>query len=349
MPVAFKDYYDVLGVSRTASQEEIQKAYRKLARKYHPDVNKSRDAEDRFKEVGEAYEVLRDPEKRRKYDALGANWKAGQNFTPPPDWADMFFRQAQQRQQARAAGAAGARGGRTGRRPRMGGFSDFFDTLFGENAGAEFRHENDGPGSSFHVYGAGDEPAFPQDGQTHEAEITIPLEDAFHGAAKTVTLEAVSHDAYGRPQRTARTYQVRIPAGTTDGSTIRLAGQGGKGSGGGESGDLLLRVHIAEHPQFKLQGHDVRVVLPVTPWEAALGAQVPVPTLGGTAQLAIPAGTDSGTLLRLRGQGLPRQQGLERGDQLVEVRICVPRRLSAEERRLLEQLGKASAFNPRRA
>ena len=337
MPVRFQDYYEVLGVPRTASPDEIHKAYRKLARAYHPDVNKAKDAEEKFKRVGEAHEVLKDPEKRRRYDALGANWKAGQEFRPPPDWAGEFARQQAGR------GGRQQRGQRVSRED-MGEFSDFFEMLFGGAGPAGFRPQ--GRGSRRGAVEM-DEMEFPEEGATHEADVTITLEDACHGATRTIRLETVEMAPSGAAHPVTRTYQVRIPAGAVEGAVVRLAGQGGPGAGGGAAGDLLLRVHIALHPRFSLEGHDVRFVLPVTPWEAGLGATVRIPTLDGDASLRIPPGSSSGRILRFPGKGLPQARGLERGDMLVELKIVLPPELSAEEKKLLESLGKASRFNPR--
>lgn len=342
MAVTFQDYYEILGVPRTATQGEIQKAYRKLAVKYHPDKNPgNREAEEKFKKVGEAYEVLRDAEKRKRYDALGANWKGGQEFRPPPGWEQRFS----------GMGGGAGRGGRgyrySGGGPGaggMGGFSDFFDMLFGQAAGAGgmgggFRTRPGRGGMEFNFGDMMEEE--PEGAGAQEAEITISLEDAYHGAAKSFRMESMEPDARGRMQPRSRTYQVKIPPGTTDGSTVRLGGHG-------DGGQLLLHVHIAPHPRFKLEGYDLRTELPVAPWEAALGASVPLQTFDGEGHLRIPPGTGSGKVLRLRGKGLPRTRGLERGDLLVEVRIVVPETLTAAEEELFHKLAATSRFQPRR-
>lgn len=328
MAVKFHDYYETLGVSRTASQEEIQKAYRKLARKYHPDVNKEKGAEEKFKQITEAYEVLKDPEKRKKYDALGPNWREGQDFTPPPGWEHFEFR--------RTPGGAsefdfgGLHGG--------GGFSDFFEMLFGEGLGGFTRGwRTAGPG-------AGERSIR---GQDQEAEITVSLEDAYWGATKTVTLQTLESAPDGILRPKAKQYEVRIPPGVMEGARIRLAGQGGAGVGGGPAGDLFLRVHIAPHPIFQLQDHNLLVTVSVTPWEAALGAKIDVPTLDGAVKMTIPPGTQGGQRFRLRGKGLPKGRG-ERGDLYATVQIAVPKTLTAEERELFQQLASRSSFNPRR-
>ncbi|MEW6299872.1 MAG: DnaJ C-terminal domain-containing protein [Thermodesulfobacteriota bacterium] len=331
MAVKFHDYYETLGVSRTASQEEIQKAYRKLARKYHPDVNKEKGAEEKFKQITEAYEVLKDPEKRKKYDALGPNWREGQDFTPPPGWEHFEFREFR-----RAPG--GASEFDFGGFPGGGGFSDFFEMLFGEGLGGFARgRRTAGPGVR----------EWSMRGQDQEAEITVTLEDAYRGATKTVALQTLESGPDGTVRPKARQYEVRIPAGVTEGARIRLAGQGGAGVGGGQAGDLFLRVHIAPHPVFQLQDHDLLVTVPVAPWEAALGAKIDVPTLDGAVKMTIPPGTQGGQRFRLRGKGLPKERG-ERGDLYATVQIAVPRTLTAEERELFQKLAHSSSFNPRR-
>jgi len=324
MAVTFQDYYQTLGVNRTAAQDDIRRAYRKLARKYHPDVNKAKDAEEKFKQVNEAYEVLKDPEKRKLYDQLGANWKAGQEFRPPPEWENVRFQ---------FGGAPGAEEFDLG-----GGFSDFFEMLFGGRRGTR---RSGGAG------GRGAQATWSMPGQDHEAEITVPLEDSYYGATRTITLQGQEVDEHGRLRPTGHTYEVRIPAGVTDGSRIRLAGKGGPGIGGGPSGDLFLRVRIEPHPRFRVDGHDLQVEVPVTPWEAALGATVEVPVVEGTANLKIPPGIQSGQKLRLRGKGLPRRDD-GRGDLLAVVKIVVPKTLTERERELFAEMARVSSFNPRR-
>jgi curved DNA-binding protein len=324
MAVTFQDYYQTLGVNRAASQDEIRRAYRKLARKYHPDVNKAKDAEEKFKQVNEAYEVLKDPEKRKLYDQLGANWKAGQEFRPPPGWENVHFE---------FRGSPGAEEFDLG-----GGFSDFFEMLFG------------GRRSAMGGGGAGGRAAkatWSMAGQDHEAEITVRLEDSYYGATRTITLQGQEVDDQGRLRTTSRTYDVRIPAGVTDGSRIRLAGKGGPGIGGGSPGDLFLKARIEPHPRFRVDGHDLQVEVPVTPWEAALGATVEVPVVEGTANLKIPPGIQSGQKLRLRGKGLPRRDD-RRGDLFAMVKIVVPKTLTERERELFAEMAKVSGFNPRR-
>lgn len=301
----YKDYYKILGVAKDADQAEIKKAYRRLARKYHPDVSKESGAEARFKEVNEANEVLSDPEKRRAYDQLGPNWKAGQDFRPPPGWEHMggFG-------QGGFSGGAGFGGGGAG-------FSDFFETLFG----AGMRQGAGGHGRG----------GFRARGQDQEARIDIDLEDAYHGGRHTVRLGG-------------KTLNVNIPAGVTEGQRIRLGGQGQPGMGGGPAGDLFLVLHIRPHALYRLDGRDVNLVLPLAPWEAALGAQVTVPTLAGKVDLRIPAGSGSGRRMRLKGRGLP---GNPPGDQYVELRIETPPAETDAHRDFYERMRQELPFDPR--
>ena len=320
MAVTYRDYYETLGVKRTASQEEIRKAYRSLARKFHPDVNKNKDAEARFKQVAEAHEVLGDPEKRKKYDALGANWQAGQDFTPPPGWENAHF----EFRGAPDGGGMDAEG--------LDGFSSFFESIFGSAMGGQpsERRGRGRPGRGRGMWGA--------DGEDHEAHITISLEEAAQGARKTISLQ--------RARGEVKTYDVSIPAGVTDGARIRLSGQGGAGAGG-RAGDLYLHVQIAPHPHLRVNGRDLETDVTITPWEAALGAKVPVTTLSGKVALAIPPGTQSGQRLRLRGKGFAATPQHAAGDFFAVVRIAVPHPLSAKEKQLFEELARASTFNPR--
>ena len=328
MSVKYKDYYEILGVPRNATQEEIHAAYRKLARKYHPDVNKSPDAEEKFKEIGEAYEVLKDPEKRKKYDQLGANWKAGQDFTPPPGW-DVHF-------DFWTPGSAADRGETSW---RTTDFSDFFETLFGgafRKAGKKSERTS-GPFAGTWV----------QNGEDTEAKITISLEDAYRGGTKSIMLQTPKVDEKGNVTLETKSYDVKIPAGVVPGQKIRLSGQGKPGVGGGKPGDLYLIVDISPHPYYRLEGRDIYYKLYVTPWEAALGANIDVPTPGGFVTVRIPPGTSSGKKLRLRGKGLPNPKG-KPGDFYVEIEVAVPEKLSPKERELFEELKKHSTFNPRR-
>ena len=311
----FQDYYSILGVSKTATQEEIQRAYRKLARKYHPDINKTGDAEEKFKQINEAYEVLGDPEKRVTYDQLGSGWDGQFAHQGYQNGGNAHFRF-------------------TNADP--GQFSDFFQNLFGGD-GWNFSGETEFRGGGVRRHR----------GRDHETAINITLADAYHGAKKSIELERVEQASDGRPTRTRHSYDVTIPQGVTDGSLIRLAGQGGSGSGGGEAGDLFLRVNILPDIRFTLNGHDLATTVDITPWEAALGAKVLVPTVDGRINLAVPAGTQSGQSLRVRGKGMPVAPG-RYGDLLVNIRIVVPQHLSARERHLFEELAKESGFDPRK-
>ncbi len=309
MGVRYQDYYKTLGVERTASHEDIQRAYRKLARQYHPDINKDVDAEEKFKEINEAYEVLGDPEKRKQYDSLGVGLKGGEEFTAPPQWEFRY-----------SAGEGGD-------------FSDFFNSLFGARGG----------------FATGEMPGggvWRRHGRDQEVELEVALEEAFHGARKVIDLERVEPGVDDKLTRTRKSLEVTIPRGVTEGTMIRLAGQGGKGTGGAASGDLYLRVRIRQDPRFRVEEHDVHSTVDVTPWEAALGSKVNVATLGGIVAMTLPAGTSGGQVLRLRGKGLPREGGAA-GDQLVVVRIVVPARLSDRERQLFEELARESRFRPR--
>ena len=306
----FKDYYKTLGVEPDASADDIRRAYRKLARKYHPDRNKESGSEDRFKEIGEAYEVLKDPEKRKQYDQLRAGgYRGGEDFRPPPGWD--------------GGGFGGAGGGRTraaggGAAEGFSDFSEFFESLFGGGFG-----------------GMGGGRQARAKGRDITATVEIDLDTAFNGGKRRIAL-----DRGGKRQN----LEVNIPAGVTPGRKIRLSGQGEPGPGGGPAGDLLMEVRIAPHPLFELDGRNVLVDLPVAPWEAALGAEVRVPTLGGKVNLNIPAGSSSGKRMRLKGRGLP---GKPAGDQIVTVKVVVPKPDSDRERALYEELAEVSGAKVR--
>jgi curved DNA-binding protein len=330
MAVQFQGYYETLGVLRTASVAEITRAYRKLARKYHPDVSKEKGAEDKFKQIAEAYAVLKDPEKRKKYDALGSNWQTGEDFTPPSGWQEFHF--------DFPGGAATSRTAGGGPGSGSGGFSDFFATLFGEEdlGGSGFGRPNSRSDRGF----------WSMHPQTQKADVTINLEEAYRGATKSIVIQTIEHNPDGTFRPVSQQYELKIPAGVTEGSCIRLAKQGGVPPGGREPADIFLRVQIAPHPIFKLNNGDLHVETPVTPWEAALGAKVDMPTLDGIVKMTVPPNTQGGKRFRLRGKGLPRIGG-ERGDLYATVRITVPHSLTPKERELFQELQKTSSFNPR--
>lgn len=317
----FKDYYSTLGVSKSASQDDIQKAYRKLARKYHPDVNRGPQAEEKFKEISEAYEVLKDAEKRSTYDRYGSAWRdAARSGGAPPGFDYQFD-----------FGDAGGFGG--------SGFSSFFDMLFGNRGGA--RGQNPfagGGGSPFGDFGGGfgGGRGAPR-GQDQEVKIALTLEEAAQGGQRDITVS----DMVGR----SRTYSVNVPAGIKPGQKVRLAGRGGPGAGGGPSGDLYLVVDLKPHEQFRLDGVDLHTHLRVSPWEAALGAEVAVRTLNGSVKVRIPPGSSSGRKVRLRGKGFPSRD--KTGDLYAEIRVMVPERLSEREKELFEELDRVSGFKPR--
>ena len=304
----FRDYYQSLGVARDASAEEVKKAYRKLARKYHPDVSKEPDAEARMKEVNEAYAVLSDPEKRAAYDQVGRGYQPGQDFRPPPDW-DAGFEFSER-------GFSGA---------EAADFSDFFSELFGRMGGAARTGRAQG----------GD----------HHAKILLDLDDAFTGATRQISLRLPKTDADGRMVIDTRTLNVKIPKGIREGLIIRLAGQGSAGLGEGEAGDLLLEVHFKPHARLRADGRDLLLTLPVAPWEAALGAVVPVELPDATLKVRIPAGAQSGRKLRVRGRGIPSDPP---GDLLLEIQVVLPDASTPKARELYETMAREMTFDPRR-
>jgi curved DNA-binding protein len=337
--VQYKDYYASLGVPRTASEADIKKAFRKLAREYHPDVAKDKKrAEEKFKEVNEAYEVLGDPAKRKQYDQLGPNWKSGAEFRPPPGWGG-----------ARRPGGPGQAdyefnfGGT--------GFSDFFEELFG----AQRRRAGRGAGFA--------EADFAERGADIEGDIMVTLEEVMRGSLRSVNVRhAVACEVCGgsgrRGQRTcascdgtgrvsrSETYQVKVPAGVTEGQRLRLAGRGEAGAYGGTAGDLFLRVRLARHPDFEVEDHNLIYETPLAPWEAVLGGSISVPTLEGRVNIKVPAGTQNGQKLRVRGRGLTSRAG-ERGDLIVVARVDMPGQISERERELWQELARESQFRPR--
>ena len=319
----FRDYYETLGVARSATEAEIKAAYRKLARKYHPDVNKEASAEDQFKELGEAYSVLKDTEKRAAYDRMGANWKNGQDFTPPPNWNEGF----EYSNDNYSDGHPGFGGGHQGNQ------SEFFESLFGQG-----RYRQGGRGGN---------PSQGMDfkGQDHHAKISIDLVDAYNGAKRTITLHMPTQDASGHVSTQERKLDVSIPKGIKAGQNLRLAGQGGPGMGSGGSGDLYLEVDFHPNPIYRVDGKDVYLDLPLAPWEAALGTAVNIPTpAGSTLELTIPAGTATGRKMRLKGKGIPSK---EAGDLYVVPSIVLPGAETDLQKEAYQALEKAFDFKPR--
>jgi curved DNA-binding protein len=316
----FKDYYQVLGVQRDATAEDIKKAFRKLARKYHPDVSKEPDAETRMKDLNEAFAVLSDPEKRAAYDQLGQRYRAGQDFHPPPDWDAGFEYSGRGFSEAEAAE-----------------FSDFFSELFGSRFGAGRTGMHGSHG--FHMRG-----------EDHHAKIMLDIEDAYHGATRTVTLRMPRTDANGRVLLQEHNLDVRIPRGVYEGQMIRLAGQGSPGIGRGEPGDLYLEVHFAPHARYRVEGRDVYATLPVAPWEAALGAQVQARVPDGTVEVRIPEGSQSGRKLRLKGRGIPAASASGApGNLYLVLDVVLPPANTPKARQLYETMARDMAFDPRGA
>lgn len=309
----YKDYYQIMGLSRDASQDEIKRAYRKLARKYHPDVSKEADAEAKFKELGEAYEVLKDPEKRVAYNQLGANWKSGQDFKPPPNWDEGF--------EFKGGGFTSG---------DAGDFSDFFEQLFGR---AGFQSAGTGRQHGEHLRG-----------QDSHAKIHIDLEDSYRGATRNISLSTPEMNAQGQLQVKHRSLNVKIPKGIKPGQHIKLAGQGNPGLGGGQAGDLFLEIAFNNHPTYRVSESDVYLDLPVTPWEAALGAKIKVPTPEGAVDLKIPPNSRQGSKLRLAGRGLPAKAP---GDFYVVLQIVLPPANTDQAIVAYQNMQHALNFNPR--
>ena len=316
----YKDYYQALGVPKTASADEIKKAYRKLVRKYHPDVSKEADADKKTKELNEAYGVLGDAEKRAAYDALGNNgqYRAGQEFRPPPDWGNM---------------------GGMGRAPGGAGFdSDFFADLFANIGGGRGR--------------AGRGRPMQQRGEDSHAALEIDLADAYHGASRTVSIRLQEEDAHGRTVTRERTLDVNIPQGITAGQQLRLSGQGHPGSGGGPAGDLYLEIRFRANPRYRIEGRDVYETVPVAPWEAALGAEIDVPTPSGRVTVTVPPKSQGGRKLRLKGRGIPpsraqAQSGAQGGDLYLMLELVLPPADTERARQLYETMARELNFNPR--
>ena len=311
----YKDYYKIMGVDKKATDAEIKRAYRKLARKYHPDVSKEADAEVKFKEVGEAYEVLKDKEKRAAYDQLGSNWNAQQDFNPPPGWDPGGF------------GAGGGHHSRDYGDGQAEDFSDFFESLFGQGRSTGSRRRG-----------------FQMQGEDNHAKIQIDLEDSFNGASRSISLQMPETGPDGRVTHRTRTLKVSIPKGIKQGQQIRLTGQGSAGHGGGKKGDLYLEVEFRPHRHYRVEGEDIFLDLPLAPWEAALGAKIKVPTPAGAIDLKIPAGSQAGKKLRLKGRGIPSKAP---GDLYVVVQIVLPPADDTKARELFEQMRDTVVFNPR--
>lgn len=309
----YKDYYEVLGLERSATQDDIKRSYRKLARKYHPDVSKHADAEDRFKELGEAYEVLKDPEKRAAYDRMGSEWRNGQEFQPPPNWDEGF----------EFSGAGNQAG-------EQADFHDIFEKMFGGARGAHGAHPRQRP--------------FEARGEDHHAKVLIDLEDAYRGAQRSISLQMPVIDAQGHVSLETRTLNVTIPKGIRAGQHLRLAGQGAAGATPETAGDLYLEIAFREHPRFHVDGRDVSLDLPVAPWEAALGAQVAVPTPDGSVEMTVPAGSAGGRRLRLKGKGIPANPP---GDLYVVLNIVLPPADSDAAKAAYDAMRQAFNFDPR--
>lgn len=321
----FKDYYQIMSLDKTASQKDIKKAYRKLARKYHPDVSKASDAEQKFKELGEAYEVLKDPEKRASYDQLGKNWKSGQDFNPPPGWDAGY----------EYSGAGGyntsAQGG-----DNSADFSDFFESLFGQS-GARYHYS---PGA-----GLGQADAEHQlKGADHHAKVLIDLEDSFAGSVQQITLQSPKINQQGQVVTEKRTLKIKIPKGVRQGQQIRLVGQGESGVGQGNNGDLYIELEFKPHPFYSAEGHDLFLKLPIAPWEAALGSKVKIPTPSGIIDLKIPADSVSGRKLRLKGRGIPSKSP---GDLYAVLQIVLPPANSQKAQDFYRKMEQELKFNPR--
>lgn len=330
MAAQFKDYYAALGVSREASADEVKKAFRKLARQYHPDTAQDKkSAEEKFKEINEAYEVLGDAEKRQKYDRLGAHWQDADAGGPPPGWS---------------GGGGQPGGGGHSQEFHFGGtgFSDFFEQYFSGGSRYGFPEDWEAEGAGANAGYASS--AKPRKGHDIEGDILVTLEEAMHGTMRAISLQTTNRQT-GAVQ--TEDIQVRIPPGATDGRRIRVPGHGGPGRNGGAAGDLYLRVRHASHPEFTSQEADLYHELELAPWEAVLGAEIVVPTLDGAIKLRVPAGSSQGQKLRVRGRGLPKGKSAERGDLFVILGIAVPDKISDAERALWQQLKEASHFNPR--
>jgi len=326
----YKDYYQIMGVERDATQDEIKRAYRKLARKYHPDVSKEADAEQRFKEVGEANEVLKDPEKRAAYDQLGANYKGGQDFNAPPDWDAGF--------EFKGGGYTGDAGQHGFSDADASAYSDFFESLFGQG----FQQAGARTGGQQGQHG------FQSGGSDHHAKILIDLEDAMEGVTRSISLRVPSVDADGHVTSKERVLKINIPKGIKQGQHIRLKGQGNAGAGQAKAGDLYLEIEFNPHGIYRVEGRDVYLDLPVAPWEAALGASIKAPTPGGVVDLKIKAGSTNGSKMRLKGRGVPASSSQNSaGDLYVVLQIALPPADTDDEKAAYKKMQESFNFNPR--
>ncbi len=330
----YKDYYQIMGVERGATQDEVKRAYRKLARKYHPDVSKEADAEKRFKEVGEANEVLKDPEKRAAYDQLGANWQGGQDFNAPPDWDAGF-----------EFDGGGFTGGQAGgaqhgfNEADASAYSDFFESLFGAQG---FQQAGARPG------GHQQQSGFQSGGSDHHAKILIDLEDAMNGVTRSISLRVPDVDADGHVTTKERVLKINIPEGIKQGQHIRLSGQGNPGMGQGKTGDLYLEIEFNPHGIYHVEGRDVYLDLPISPWEAALGASIKAPTPGGVVDLKIKPGSANGSKMRLKGRGIPATStSNSAGDLYVVLQVALPPAGTDSEKAAYEKMQQSFSFNPR--
>ena len=331
----YKDYYEILGLQRTATQDDVKRAYRRLARKYHPDLTKQSDGEERFKEVGEAYQVLKDTEKRAAYDRMGGQWQNGQDFQPPPNWDEGFeFSGASNEETTNA------------------GFSDFFEAMFGNAQHGTHPRQRARRHARSNHYANGDDDLeaaysgaqYSAPGRDHHAKVVIELADAYRGAQRALSLQMPAIDAQGHVALQSRNLNVSIPKGVRAGQHVRLTGQGGAGLGGGSAGDLYLEIVFREHPGFRVDGRDISLDVPVAPWEAALGAEVTVPTPDGSVEMTVPAGSTGGRRLRLKGKGIPANPP---GDLYVVLDIVLPPADTDDAKSAYDTMRQAFNFDPR--
>jgi curved DNA-binding protein len=327
MPVKFKDYYQTLELSRDSKAADIKKAYRKLARKYHPDINKAKDAETKFKEISEAYEVLSDQKKRKRYDDLGKDWKKDQDFQPPPGENNVHYNYyGPGSERAYTFNDMG------------GGFSDFFESIYGKTGSGDKTDYQ----SSAHTT----DNLPPIHGQNHEAQIEISIEEAYNGTQTKLSFQTQEIDIDGTVKPSLKQFDVRIPTGITEGSRIRLKGKGGRGYNRGRPGDLYLRIHIRKDKRFNISKHNLESELKVTPWDAALGSTVSVPTMNGEITIRLKSGSQSGQKMRIKEKGLPLGKNKGYGDLIVTIKIMVPKKLTEKEKKLFEELSEISTFKP---